>query len=171
MVGGSGEAGRVMLARGHKISGRAGLVGRTASNNQPSIVSDVSQDPNWLPNPLLPNTKSEVAVPISIGDKILGVLDVQQSSVGGLSQGDVVLLQSIANQLAIAVQNTRAYATTQQRAEREALISAINQKIQKATSFDEILKTALEELKQALDLQQGSIEIGLSTMHSDREQS
>ena len=171
MVGGSGEAGRVMLARGHKISSRAGLVGRTASNNQPVIVPDVSQDPNWLPNPLLPDTKSEVAVPISIGDKVLGVLDVQQSSVGGLSQGDVVLLQSIANQLAIAVQNTQAYATTQQRAEREALLSAINQKIQKAASFDEILKTALEELRQALDLQKGSIEIGLSTMHSDREQS
>jgi len=171
MVGGSGEAGRVMLARGHQISSRAGLVGHTASNNQPTIVPDVSQDPNWLPNPLLPDTKSEVAVPISIGDKVLGVLDVQQSSVGGLSQGDVVLLQSIANQLAIAVQNTQAYATTQQLAEHEALVSAISQKIQKATSFDEILKTALEELNQALDLQQGSIEIGLSTMHSDREQS
>jgi signal transduction histidine kinase len=114
MVGGTGEAGQVMLACGHKIPRGKGLVGRAAQENTVVLVPDVAQDPGWLPNPLLPDTRAEVAVPIAIGDRVLGVLDVQHDVAGGLDQDDADMLQSIASQEAIALQNARLYEQAQQ---------------------------------------------------------
>jgi putative methionine-R-sulfoxide reductase with GAF domain len=118
MAGGTGEAGAEMLASGHKVPKGSGLVGRAAENNETVLVADTSQDPNWLPNELLPDTKSEVAIPIAIGDQVLGVLDVQHDVAEGMSQEDVDSLQSIANQVAVALQNARLFEQTQEATER-----------------------------------------------------
>jgi GAF domain-containing protein len=113
MAGGTGEAGRMMLEQFHKLARGRGLVGRAAQTNEPILVADTTQNPEWLPNPLLPDTKSEAAIPISVGDLVLGVLDVQHSVSDGLKREDIDALQSIANQVAVALQNTRSYTEIQ----------------------------------------------------------
>ncbi|HMV29640.1 MAG TPA: GAF domain-containing protein, partial [Anaerolineales bacterium] len=150
MAGGTGDAGATMLARGHKIPHGRGLVGRAAATNAPVLVPDVSQAEGWLPNPLLPDTKSEVAIPISSGNQILGVLDVQQNIVNGLDEEDVRLLQSLAGQVAISLQNARSYEQSKSQAELETLANTIGQKIQRANTVEETLQTAIRELGLAL---------------------
>lgn len=164
LVGGTGEAGRVLLARGHQIARGRGLVGRAAEAHTPILVTDTSADPNWLPNPLLPDTRSEAAVPIEVGDRVLGVLDVQQNTVGGLTQADLDLLRSIAGQVAVAINNARSFAQTQHEAEREVLLGAISQKIRQTTTVDEALQVTVRELGRFVGAPQTRVRLGKAVL-------
>lgn len=150
MAGGTGEAGAAMLASGHRVPKGRGLVGRAAEVNAPVLVPDVSKEAGWLPNPLLPETKSEAALPISIGAEVLGVLDVQQDKVNGLTEDDVTLLQSIAGQVAISLQNAHSFEQSRAQAELETMVNTIGQQIQRAATVEETLQTAVRGLGMAL---------------------
>ena len=161
MKGGTGEAGRTLLARGHTIKKGRGLVGRAAETNTVVLVGDTLNEEGWLPNELLPETRSEIAVPISLGDQVLGVFDVQHNILNGLTEEDAGLLQSIANQVAIAAQNAQAYIEAQERAAREALIGDIGQKIQDATTIEGAMQVAVREVGRALGSQHTEVRLGI----------
>lgn len=160
IAGGTGEAGASMLARGHSVPVGRGLVGRAADTNVSVLVPDVSQEEGWLPNEMLPETKTEAAVPISVGDQVLGVLDVQHNLVNGLTAEDVILLESLAGQVAISLQNARSYEESRSQAEMEALVNVIGQKIQRTTSVEETLQTAIRELGTAIGATRVRVNVG-----------
>lgn len=147
---GTGQPGRSMRQYGHYVTLGEGLVGQAAANNLPLLAPDVTREHRWLPNKWLPETRSELAVPIATEKEVLGVLDVQRTSMGSLTEADTNVLQLIANQVAIALQNARQYVVTQQRAERQLLINKIGQQIQSTTAIDEALQVAVRELGRAL---------------------
>jgi|GEM_PF-6703191 len=108
---GAGEIGRQLKEAGHTIAlnTEKSLVVRAVWSGESVLVTDVSQEPTWLPNSLLPATQAELAVPISLGAEVIGVLDVQSDRVGGLGREDQLLLEGLARQIAIAIDNRRAY--------------------------------------------------------------
>jgi signal transduction histidine kinase/HAMP domain-containing protein len=113
MAEGSGQAGRQLKKEGHRLSAGDGIVGTVASTSQHFLSNNVEDVLNFVPNPLLPRTKSELAVPLRKGDQVLGVLDIQSEQVNRFTTSDVSLMQAIADQTAIAIDNARLVAQTQ----------------------------------------------------------
>jgi GAF domain-containing protein len=110
----TGEAGREMLAQDHKLKvGAQGIVGFVADLGVARIAADVGQDSVHFLNPLLPNTHSEMALPLRLGDRIIGVLDVQSEQQAAFTQQDVNIIQTIADQLAISIDHSRIVAELQ----------------------------------------------------------
>ncbi len=107
LVVGYGETGERMLAAGHQLEMGRGVVGTAAATGRPVLASDVTQDADWVPNPFLPDTKGELAVPIKFGAEVLGILDVQSDVAGALTEEDQLLLEGLCGQIAIAVESTR----------------------------------------------------------------
>lgn len=126
------------------------LVARAARTRQPVIINDVRNEPGWLPNPLLPETRSEMAVPMIVGDELLGVLDVQSERLDAFSEEDANIQMTLASQIATALQNALTYEETQKRAELESLANVIGQRIQRTTSIEDTLQTAIRELGTAI---------------------
>ncbi len=115
---GTGEAGRIMLEQGYKLRVNkpgtpvstpepSGLVGTATSNSQPRIVQDVSQDTDHYKNPLLPETQSEIVVPLKVDDRVIGALDVHSQFANTFTEDDITTLQIIADQLAVAIQSAQ----------------------------------------------------------------
>ncbi len=104
---GYGEAGKKMLAEGHAISldSEISLVARAAWRKEIVVVHDVAAAPDFLPNLLLPDTKSEVAVPLLIGERVLGVFDVQHDETDRFTQADLDVFNTLGGQIATALQN------------------------------------------------------------------
>lgn len=111
VVESSGSVGAQMKAQRHLISLKAptSLVARAARTGQLVRVENVHESAGWLPNPLLPDTQSEIAAPIISQGEVVGVLDVQENKIAGLDEGDANLLRSLANQIAIAIHNTQLF--------------------------------------------------------------
>lgn len=107
LVTGYGEIGAKMLAAGHIMPMGSGLIGTVAASGNTILRPTLENDPGWQPNPLLPETKGEIAVPIKLGDAILGVLDVQSDKAGVLSEDDQILLEGLCGQIAIAIESAR----------------------------------------------------------------
>jgi len=116
---GSGEIGAQLREQGYRLPVGAGIVGHVAETGQPFVTNDVEQVVFFVRNPLLPDTQSELAVPIQVDGNVLGVLDVQQASAGRLTARDLQLMSGVADQLAAALQRVRLYNDLQMSLQQE----------------------------------------------------
>lgn len=120
LASGAGEVGANMVSTGFAISldAEVSLVARSARDRKAIIVNDVREEAGFLPNPLLPETRSEMAVPMIVGDTLLGVFDVQSSSVSHFTEEEANIYTTLASQVAVALQNARLYTEINKTAER-----------------------------------------------------
>jgi len=111
LASGAGEVGRQMVAEGRSIplDREQSLVARAARERKGITVNDVTQAADFLSNPLLPDTHSELAVPMLVGEQLIGIFDVQSDIVGRFTDADIAVLITLAAQIASAVQNARLY--------------------------------------------------------------
>jgi GAF domain-containing protein/HAMP domain-containing protein len=123
----SSEGGKNMLARGHKLAvGTQGIVGSVALNNRSRIAMDVGTDREFFNNPDLPLTRSEAALPLTVQNKVIGVLDIQSVEEAKFTTSDIEVLQILADQVALAIQNARLITESQNAVQRLEAITAEN---------------------------------------------
>jgi len=107
------QGGRRMLAREHKLGlGQSGIVGYVSASGKARIALDVGADAAFFNNPDLPNTHSEMALPLRVTDQVIGVLDIQSTMPNAFSNDDIEVLSTLADQVTIAIQNARSYEIT-----------------------------------------------------------
>jgi len=180
MVEGTGLAGATMKTRNHHIllGAERSLVARAAREQEVVVVDNVQEAPDWLPNDLLPDTYSEMAVPILYENEVVGVLDVQQNRIAGLDEGDRGLLRSLANQLGVALRNAQLYSLAQAEiAERKdaqiqlhrrnlslAVRNTIAATISQSLELDQILTAVLNQMLALLEMDAGLIYLVDSTI-------
>ena len=140
LVASTGEPGRKMLARRHRLAiGSASVVGWVTANRLPRVSADVEADPYHFKNPLLPDTKSEVAVPIIVGPRLLGALDVQSTEINAFVEADVRTLEAISGELGIAIDSARVQ--REMRQELDRLETSYSGQLQ--SSWDRLIRSGM----------------------------
>ncbi len=146
----TGEVGAQLKARGHRLAvGSNSLIGWVTANRKPRIALDVASDEMHFRNELLPGTRSEAALPLHVGEHLIGALDVQSRSLNAFNPTDVEVLQVLADQIAIALENGRLFARQERTAQLEQRVAGLTYKIHRSLTLDAILENTAAELGQA----------------------
>ena len=152
----SSEGGQLMLKRGHRLKvGETGIVGRVASTGESRVTLDVSEDSEHFAHADLPDTRSEMALPLKVRGQVIGVLDVQSTQPAAFSEDDVAVLQTMADQLATAIANARLFQDARTEARRRALINEVLQAASASLNPEELLHQAGEVISRRLEVSSG----------------
>jgi GAF domain-containing protein len=147
----TGEAGSQMKRAGHKLGvGSKSVVGYVAGRGEPLVVNDTAKDATYYANPLLPETHAEAAIPLKVGDRIVGVLDVQSTHAFVFAEDNLRTLQILADQLAVAVVNSELFAETQEHLSQHRLLHHITSTAASGTTLEEALESAVSGLQVTL---------------------
>jgi PAS domain S-box-containing protein len=147
---GTGEAGRIQLANEHKLKiGGESMIGWSIQNRQARIALDVGQEAVHFQNRYLPDTHSEMALPLIHRHKVIGALTVQSTERGAFSAEDITLLQTMADQLANALENAILFEQTQTALAETENLYRITQELLSARDEETIYKLAIEAIAQS----------------------
>ncbi|HTP11803.1 MAG TPA: GAF domain-containing protein, partial [Anaerolineae bacterium] len=140
----TGEAGHVLLERGHHLPvDEKSMVGTAIITGRPKVALDVGQGAVRFANPLLPNTRSEIALPLHVGDRNLGALDVQSEQAGAFDESNTEVLQSMADQIAVALFNAETFQHSEQQTSVMAVLNELSRTLAAATSLEDIARIVL----------------------------
>ena len=144
---GSGEAGRIMKGQGHSLEvGGQSMVGAACARREARIALDVGEEPVRFDNPVLPETRSEMALPLMMGDRVLGALDVQSTEAAAFSEEDVTALQLVADQVAVAVDNALKFSEEGAVLEATSPLYRISRRLTSAVSTEDIVQAILDSV-------------------------
>jgi len=147
----TGEAGAQMKRAGYKLGvGSKSVIGFVSGRGEVLVVNDTARDATYHFNALLPDTRSEAAIPLKIGERIVGVLDVQSTETYAFAEDNLRTLQILADQLAVAVVNTELFAETQEHLAQHRLLHHITTTAASGTTLDEALQSAVNGLQVTL---------------------
>jgi len=136
---GTGEAGRLMKEQGHGLAvGGQSMVGAACAQRQARIALDVGEEPIRFDNPLLPDTRSEMALPLVVGDRVLGALSVQSTQPAAFSGEDIAVLRLVADQVAVALDNARRFSEAASVLEVTSPIYRASGRLTAAMTTDEV---------------------------------
>jgi len=145
----TGPVGEQMKRQGHRLKvGSPSVVGWAAQHRQPRIASDVAEDPIHFKNPLLPETRSEAGIPLIVGDRVVGVLDVQSKNPHAFDEQSVVTLQTLASQLAAAIHNAQLREQAEMGLGETQKLYQISRRLASARTADDIIEVSVESLKE-----------------------
>ncbi|MEA3349116.1 MAG: GAF domain-containing protein, partial [Chloroflexota bacterium] len=141
------------------------IISHVSSNNQHYIANDISADPLYIPSTNLPDTQSEAVIPLSVGDNVLGILDVQGNQLNIFKPDKVITLGMLANQIASALQNMRLLEATRTDLQATAALCQASYKITEANSAKNILEALSDILKQS-PFTHAFYQVELNSLHS-----
>jgi GAF domain-containing protein len=149
---GTGEAGRQMIERGHRLLvGGESMIGWCVAHRQARIALDVGKEAVRFDNPLLPHTRSEMALPLSSRGRILGAMTVQSAKSAAFSEEDISALQSMADQLANAIENARLFEDRERHIAELAIVNEIGQAVSSILDLDLLLDTVHQQVSRLFD--------------------
>lgn len=152
LAAGADEVGQRLLEQAWRIplNHPDSLVAQAAQSRTACIVDDVLKNPVFLPNPDLPDTRSEMAVPILFHNQLLGVLDLQSEKADYFTTENLLIQETLAAQIAIAIENVKLLEETNARAQREQVLRQITAKIGRGVDVKTVIRTSAQELGQLL---------------------
>lgn len=146
---GTGLAGRVLMEQGISLRiGEEGIIGWVAKSGESLIVDNVDKQPRDYFDPALADTRSELAVPIRLRQKVIGVLDVQSEQLGAFDESHLATLETLADQLAVAMDNARLYEQERRRSAELSSLLEIAQDLASSLDLDEVLETIARRVKE-----------------------
>jgi len=156
----AGESAEILKALGYSQGlYTKSVISRTISTGDYYLATQVQSDPFFQPNPDLPNTKSELGIPLKIGQRVIGAIDIAQDREDAFGEDDISVLQILADQVAVAVQNVRLFEQTLHRADREKAVVEITSHIRAERDVDKIMRTVLIEMSKALGASEARIQL------------
>ena len=147
----TGEIGKALAAEGYIVPvGSASIIGWVTSNNQPRLVTDIQTEDAKLRRDLMKDMRSELAVPLQTGGRVLGAMNVQSSNTDAFRPQDVEMLQTLADQLSAAILNARLAKISAIAADRARLVSEVTSELSGSLEIEEVLEKAARALQRGL---------------------